>query len=324
MSTNTAVGSLRLWSDELEAMRAEARAAIEAGRDSMYLSERSGPELSRDERVAEQREMMARVTFTVPEAEERMIAGVPCRVHRPDGAARAVYLHFHGGGMVCGSAAMMDIPNQMTAREHDIAVVSVEYRKAPEFPWPAGPDDGLAVARELLGTGAAEFGTDRLLIGGESAGGYMTAAVALRVRDELGAIDRIDGLNMVFGILDFGRSPSQRGMRPTDEFDVLSVDGIELIADCYLPGRTDDERRAPEISPAYADLRGLPPCFVSVGTCDHLLDDSLLFATRAAAAGVAVDLFVLPEMPHAYQMFDCGITRAWNAAQSQWIADHLH
>jgi acetyl esterase/lipase len=225
--------------------------------------------------------------------------------------------------MVAGCAAMMDIPNQMMAREHSIAVVSVDYRKAPEFPWPAGPDDGVAVARELLATGESEFGTDRMLIGGESAGGYLTAAVALRVRDELGAIGRVDGCNMVFGILDFGRSPSQRGMRPTDEFDVLSVDGIELITDCFLPGRTDDERRAPEISPAYADLRGLPPCFVSVGTCDHLLDDSLLFATRAAAAAVEVDLFVLPEMPHAFQMFDCGITRAWGAAQAAWIASRL-
>jgi acetyl esterase/lipase len=95
------------------------------------------------------------------------------------------------------------------------------------------------------------------------------------------------------------------------------------VTECYLPGRTNDERQAPEISPAYADLRGLPPCFVSVGTCDHLLDDSLLFAARAAAAGVDVDLFVLPEMSHAFQMFDCGITRAWAAAQSAWLGARL-
>ena len=117
--------------------------------------------------------------------------------------------------------------------------------------------------------------------------------------------------------------PSQRGVRPSDEFDILDPDFIRLVADCYLPGRTTDERRAPEISPAFADLRGLPPCFVSVGTCDHLLDDSLIFATRAAAAGVEVDLFVLPEMSHAFQMFDCGITRAWSAAQTDWMAAHL-
>jgi acetyl esterase/lipase len=322
MDMQTQVGSFRLWSDEIEAMRAEARAAVDAGKDSPYIGDRSN-EGTPAEQIARQREQMAQYTYTVPEAEERVIGGVPCRVLRPDGAARAVYLHFHGGGMVAGSASMMDIPNQMTSREHDVVVVSVEYRKAPEFPWPAGPDDGVAVARELLATSESEFGTDRMLIGGESAGAYMTAAVALRVRDEVGAIDRVDGLNLVFGVYDWGRSPSQRGKRPSDDFDVLSVDGVEVITEAFLPGRTDEDRRSPEISPAYADLRGLPPCFVSVGTCDHLLDDSLLFATRASAAGVPVDLFVLPEMPHAFQIFDCGITRAWAAAQSAWIANHL-
>src|SRR5262249_34689648 len=219
----------RLWSDELEVMRDEARAAIAAG--SQWFNDRPPPGASRDEHVAAQREAMVATTFTVPEAEEREFGGVPCRVLLPDGDARAIYLHFHGGGMVAGSASMMDIPNQMLAKEHDVAVVSVDYRKAPEFPWPAGPDDGVAVARELFEKGEAEFGTDRTLIGGESAGGYMTAAVALRVRDELGAIDRVDGLNLTFGIYDWGRSPSQRGQRPTDEFDVLSVDTISLVTE---------------------------------------------------------------------------------------------
>ena len=222
---------------------------------------------------------MAAVTFPVPDAEEREIAGVPVPGHPARGRRRVRSIsHFHGGGMISGSAAMMDIPNQMLARELGVTVVSVEYRKAPEFPWPAGPDDGVAVARELLEQRAAEFGTERLLIGGESAGGYMAAAVALRVRDELDAIDRVAGLNLTYGIYDWGGTPSQRGRRPKDGFDMLSPEFVRLVADCFLPGRTDDERRAPEISPAYADLRGLPPCFVSVGTCDHLLDDSLLFA----------------------------------------------
>jgi len=317
------VGTFRLWSDEIDAMRADARAAIAAGRESMLLDEKPSPGLSRDEQVAIARESMARVTFASPDAEERSLAGVPCRVFRPDGDARAVYLHFHGGGMISGSATTMDIPNQMMSKQLGIAVVSVEYRKAPEFPWPAGPDDGVAVARELLATGASEFGSDRLLVGGESAGGYMAAAVALRVRDELHAIDRVDGLNLTYGVFDWSGSASQRGRRPCDDFDILSPEFIELVSDCYLPGRTADERRAPDVSPAFADLRGLPPCFVSVGTADHLLDDSLLFAARASAAGVDVDLFVLPEMPHAFQMFDCGITRAWWAAQESWMAAHL-
>ncbi len=317
------MGTFRLWPDEIEAMRGEARAVVEAGRATMLLDEKPPAGLSRDEQIAAARESMARVTFPVPEAEAVEIGGVPCRVIRPEGAPRGVYLHFHGGGMISGSASMMDIPNQMLARELDVTVVSVDYRQAPEFPWPAGPDDGVAVARAVFERAPSALGGGRLLIGGESAGAYMTAAVALRVRDELHAIDRVDGLNLTYGVYDFGGTPSQRGVRPSDDFDILSPEFVALVTDCYLPGRTTDERRAPEISPAYADLRGLPPCFVSVGTCDHLLDDSLLFATRASAAGVDVDLFVLPEMSHAFQMFDCGITRAWTAAQTAWMAKRL-
>ncbi len=309
---------MRLWSDEIEAMRAEARAVVAAGNTFLTVEALPGNP-SRDERVAAARASIDETTFPVPEAEARAIGGVACRVHRPDAEPRAVYLHFHGGGMISGSASLMDIPNQMLAREHGVAVVSVEYRKAPEFPWPAGPDDGEAVARALLDDGAAELGSQRLLVGGESAGGYMAAAVALRIR-AMGAIDRVDGLNLTYGVHDWGGNPSQRGVRPTDGPDILSPEFMQLARECFVPGMSDDERRAPEVSPAAADLRGLPPCFVSVGTSDHLFDDSLTLATRAAAAGVDIELFVLPELPHAFQVFDCGITRAWAAAQSKWMA----
>ena len=180
----------------------------------------------------------------MPEAVEQHIAGVRCRVFRPDGPTRAVYLHFHGGGMIAGSPEMMDFPNRALSRDLDVAVVSADYRKAPEHPWPAGPDDGVAVAAWLLEHAEAEFGASRILIGGESAGGYMTAAVALRVRDELGAIDRVTGLNLVFGVYDWGGTPSQRGARPHDGFDVLSPEGVEFVAECFLPGTTEAERRS--------------------------------------------------------------------------------
>ena len=207
------MGTFRLWSDEIEAMRAEARAVIEAGRESMMLQPKPSPDLPRDEQVAAARESMAAVTFPVADAEERDVGGVACRVFRPETAPSAIYLHFHGGAMMSGSAASMDILNQMHSRDLGIAVVSVEYRQAPEFPYPAGPDDGVAVARELLGDVGSELGSDRLLIGGESAGGYMAAAVALRVRDELHAIDRVIGLNLVYGSFDWSATPSQRGRR---------------------------------------------------------------------------------------------------------------
>jgi len=310
---------LRLWSDEVEAMRAEARAAVEAG-IGMFSPTDAAPGLSRDERVRQQRATMP--AFPAPEAIERHIAGVRCRTFlaADDRRPRAVYLQLHGGGMVAGSPEVMDFPNRELTREHDVVVVSPDYRKAPEHPYPAGPDDAYAVAEWLVKHAEAEYGTDRLVIGGESAGGYLAALVALRLRDRLGgALDRVLGLNLVFGVYDWGRTPSQRGMRPHQGPDILSPDGIEFVTDCYLPGRTDEERRAPEISPAYADLHGLPPMLLSVGTCDHLLDDTLLFAARAAAAGGDVELFVAPDMPHAFFAFGCAITTLWAERLNAWF-----
>ncbi|MDZ4828043.1 MAG: alpha/beta hydrolase [Actinomycetota bacterium] len=317
------MATLRLWSDELEAMRPEAREAVAHGMGFFDNASADESKMTQSERVASHRALLASSYVTVPEAEEREIAGVRCRVFRPDGAPVAVYLHFHGGGMMAGAPEMMDYPNREMARTYGVAVISVDYRKAPEHPWPAGPDDGVAVAQWLLENGEKEFGTSRILIGGESAGGYMAAITGLRVRDELGGIDRVEGLNLVFGVYDWGRSPSQRGLRPHDGTDILSVDGIEFFTDCFVPGMTSEERRGPNISPAYADLRGLPPCLMSVGSCDHLLDDTLMLASRAAAAGVDVDLFVAPELPHAFMMVDCGITKLWAAQTHDWFETRL-
>jgi acetyl esterase/lipase len=317
------MATMKLWSEEIEALRAEARAAVAKGSEFFPTAPTDDAALGRDERVARDREAHDASTFAIGDTEEREIAGVRCRVFRADGDARAIYLHFHGGGMVSGSPEMMDYPNQTLAKQLGVSVVSADYRKAPEHPFPAGPDDGLAVARWLLADGAREFGSDRMLIGGESAGGYMTLITGLRIRDELGAIDRVLGLNLIFGVFDWGRTPSQRGMRAHDGMDVLDPPGIEFVSECYLPGMTDEQRRAPEISPAFADLHGLPPCLVSVGSCDHLLDDSLLVAARASAAGVDVDLFVAPDMPHAFFAFDCALTRLWFEYQQDWLEARL-
>jgi acetyl esterase/lipase len=313
---------LRLWSDEIDEMRAEARAAVQAGIGMFANLEVRSWELSREERVSQQRAAMPSVP--APEAVERLIAGVPCRAFLPptrdDRGPRAVYLHFHGGGMVTGSPEMMDFPNRDLARDLGVVVVSSGYRKAPEHPYPAGPDDAFAVAAWLVEHAATEFGTDRIVIGGESAGGYLTALVALRLRDRLAtAFDRVVGLNLVFGVYDWGRTPSQRGLRPHDGPDLLDPEGIEFITECYLPGQTEEERRAPDISPAYADLHGLPPMFMSVGTADHLVDDTLLLATRAAAAGNEVELFVAPDMPHAFFVFPCAMSKLWAERLNAWL-----
>ncbi|MCD9624865.1 alpha/beta hydrolase [Rhabdothermincola salaria] len=318
---------MRLWSEESEEQRDEARAVVTAGMAAIAEAFAGQGEPPAD---MHERAFFARTSFaqTFPAAEgsgvDRELAGVPCRLFVPDGRASAVYLHFHGGGMILGAPVMSDPANAALCRDHQLAVVSVDYRLAPEHPHPAGPDDGLAVAEWLLENAAETFGTDRLLIGGESAGGYMAAAVLLRLRDELGAGDRVDGANLVFGVYDWGLSPSQRGVRATDGPDMLDPDGIAMFGECYLPGTTLEERRAPEISPAFADLRGLPPALFSVGSADHLLDDTLLMATRWVAAGNEADLFVAPDMPHGFQAFPCAITTAWSRRTDEWFADILN
>jgi acetyl esterase/lipase len=316
---------MQLWPSEIEAMREEARQAVATGIGAIgeVLGERADPSGDRRQRALEQRERFARLFVTVPEATERQIAGVRCRVFVPEGAATGVYLDFHGGGMIIGAPELNDLANRDLCRRHRLAVVSVDYRLAPEHPYPAGPDDGLAVATWLLEHAEQEFGSGRLLVGGESAGGYMAAAVLLRIRDELGAADRVAGAKLVFGVYDWGRSASQRGLRAHRGPDVLSPEGIQFFADCYLPGRTDDERRDPAVSPAFADLRGLPPALMSVGTCDHLLDDTLLLATRWAAAENALDLFVAPDMPHGFMAFPCEITKRWARHSTAWLSGVL-
>jgi len=317
---------MRLWSDEIEALRPEAQKVIAEGMD--FLLEMLGrddepPATDQAARVAAMRAAFSKVYAPVPEAEDREIAGVRCRVIRSEGPTTAVYLHFHGGAMVIGAPEVNDISNLDLARRFGMTVVSVDYRKAPEHPYPAGPDDGVAVARWLVEHAEDEFGSARLLTGGESAGAYMAAAVLLRVRDELGAIERFEGANLVFGVYDWGKTPSQRGIRYTESPDILDTDQIRFITDCYLPGRTDDERRDPAISPLFADLRGLPRAFMSVGTADHLADDTLMLAPRWAAAGNKVELFVAPDMPHAFMGFPCGITDAWWKTMFDWFADVL-
>ncbi len=320
---------MRLWTDEVEAMRPEARAAVDESLAVIIeMMGGRGPgadatTLTRDEQVAKARKDMEVAYFPSPDAQRREIAGVPCRVFTPEGPATAVYLHFHGGGMVVGAPEMSDYASVDFRDRFGVAVVSVDYRLAPEHPHPAGPDDGVAVAAWLLEHGEREFGSSRIIVGGESAGGYMAAIVVLRIRDELHAVERVIGANLVFGVYDWGRSPSQRGTRPTTGLDLLDPLGIEFFTECYLPGMTDDERRDPSISPAFADLHDLPPALMAVGTSDHLCDDTLTLAARWAAAGSEVELLVLPEMPHGFMAVPCGMTELWTKTTYAWFADLL-
>ena len=293
---------MRLWHDDIEALRPaierEAPLFIEA-----FLANRPGPDaahMARAERIARHRAGMEAMTFPSEEGRDRMIPGpgglLRLRVFRPEGPARGVLLHIHGGGWVTGRPEMNDPVNEAVCRSDQIAVVSVDYRLAPEHPFPAAVDDCEAAAVWLLANAGRELGSERLLIGGESAGAHLAAATLLRVRDRYDAATRFVGANLVFGAYDLGRLPSQRGVGA--HADILTPGDLEFFLDLFTPGLDAEARRDPAISPLYANLVGLPPALFTVGTADHLLDDTLLLAARWSVAGNPTELLVYPGAPH--------------------------
>jgi acetyl esterase/lipase len=209
--------------------------------------------------------------------------------------------------MMLGSPRMNDTGNAGLCERHRITVISVDYRLAPEHPFPAGGDDCLAVARWVL-----EREKGPIVLGGESAGGYYAALTLLRIRDELGAIDRISGANLVFGVYDLSGTPTGLGVRPNEVPDILTGDLGEFVLECYLPGRSRLDARAAAFSPLYAHLHDLPPAIFTVGSADHLLDDTLFMARRWEAYGNHAELAVYPDCIHGFVGFPMELAKRAN------------
>jgi acetyl esterase len=222
---------------------------------------------------------------------------IPLRVIAP-GHVRGVYLHIHGGGWVLGSAEQQDPMLEKIADNTGLAVVSVEYRLAPEDPYPAGPDDCEFAASWLVRNAKAEFGSDVLTIGGESAGAHLSAVTVLRMRDRYG-FTGFRGANLVYGAFDLSMTPSQRAFG--NRRLVLRTIDMQQFYNAFLPAVTD--RRVPDISPLYANLTGLCPALFSVGTQDALLDDTLFMHARWIAAGNETELAIYPGGAHGFTLF---------------------
>jgi acetyl esterase len=252
--------------------------------------------------------------------ETRTIAGVPVRIFVPE-KVDAVYLHFHGGGFAIGVAAMNDIPNAEIASACNLAVVSVDYRLAPEHPYPAGPDDCEVVANWLVENAGEEFGTEKLLVGGESAGGNLAAATLIRVRDHIGAADMFLGANLVYGVYDLTGTPSTRSS--DDESLVLRRSDIEAFSELYLGDMSWEDRRDPFVSPLYADLSELPPALFTVGGADPLVDDTLFMACRWQMAGNDAELVFYPESPHGFDMFPTKAAARSRVRQTEWLTHRV-
>ncbi|HEU4429146.1 MAG TPA: alpha/beta hydrolase fold domain-containing protein [Myxococcota bacterium] len=247
----------------------------------------------------------------IPGFETREIPGprgpIRLRTFVPDDV-RAVYYDVHGGGFFMGAPEMDDRDNAAIARRARCAIVSVDYRLAPEHPYPAGPDDCEAAALWLLAHAQRELGASRLAIGGGSAGANLAATTLVRLRDRHQSASRFCAANLVFGVYDLSGTPSQRSA------------GLPSYRDLYLPKIRGDDRKHPDISPLYADLSGLPPALFTVGTADSLYDDSLFLHARWRAAGNESELAIYPECVHGFTMFPIAMARAANARIHEWLA----
>ena len=257
----------------------------------------------------ELRAAMAANRVPVPEVpiahyEDLVIAGhdggdVPVRVYRPavDGVVRPAIVFYHGGGWVIGGLDTHDNSARMMANATDAVVVFVDYRLAPEAPFPVPVEDCYA---GLLWTvaNAATYGIDptRLAVVGDSAGANLAAAVALMSRDRGGPALRYQLLVYPCTDMNPARWPSM-----TDNANgyFLTTDSMVWFYDQYAPNV--DDRTHPYASPIHADdLSGLPPAFVITAEFDPLRDEGEAYGERLRAAGVATDIARYDGMIHGF------------------------
>ncbi len=255
---------------------------------------------------------------------DQVEAGVPLRVYRPQAVASGgALLWLHGGGLIVGRPAADDGRCAPWARDLGLVVVSVDYRLAPEHPFPAALDDAHTAWRWFQGAAGA-LGVDpaRIAVGGASAGGGLAACLAQRLRDEGGAMPA--GQLLVYPMLD-DRTAARRELDDAGHF-VWHNRSNRAGWSAYLgrePGATDVSAHA--VASRRSDLSGLPPAWIGVGALDLFVEEDRAYAARLEAAGVATELDVVPGAPHAFDAFAPGtpLTRAFMASQATFLRTHV-
>jgi monoterpene epsilon-lactone hydrolase len=223
------------------------------------------------------------------------LGGVPTAEITVDGVEpRHVVLYFHGGVYVMGDAFLAaDLASQVGRRTR-AKVISVDYRLAPEHPYPAAVDDALAAYQALLDNGTAP---SDIVFAGESAGGGLAIATLVNARDHQLPLPAAAFVMSPYADLTLaGTTLETKGKADP----LLSREALQARVPDYTAGL---DAALPLISPLFADLSGLPPLIIQAGTHEVLLDDALRLARRAATADVAVTLDVTPGVPHVFQAY---------------------
>ncbi|HET9094672.1 MAG TPA: alpha/beta hydrolase fold domain-containing protein [Solirubrobacteraceae bacterium] len=223
------------------------------------------------------------------------VGGVPAaEIEIASLCTSSVILYLHGGAYTMGSAASAAGLASELARRASACAVSVEYRLAPEHPYPAALDDAVAAYRGLLDAGAPP---SQIAVAGESAGGGLAVALLAALNDH--GLPQPSSAVVFSPWADLTLSGatmiSKASLDPS-----LTVDGLRRRATDYVGGASASDGL---VSPVFADLHGLPPLLIQVGSHEILLSDAIALAAHAAEHDVAVALEVTPEVPHVFQSF---------------------
>ena len=248
---------------------------------------------------------------------------IPVRVYRPaiEGGPRPGVVYFHGGGFVICDLDSHDGACRRLANASGAVVVSVDYRLAPEHPWPAAPEDAYAATR-WVADHAAELGIDdaRLALAGDSAGGNLTAVVALMARDRGGPPLAFQLL--VYPVIDLGSTRAQyASQRENGEGYFLTVPQMEWYRRQYLADEAHGEQ--PYASPIKASsLAGLPPACIVTAEMDPLRDEGEAYGGALEAAGVPVTVHRAPGMFHGFFNMDAVLDGSKDAQRVAFDALH--
>lgn len=256
----------------------------------------------------------------VAKVEDRTIdGGIGVRIYNPapDETGQPIMVFYHGGGFVIGDLDSHDSMARAIASQVGAVVVAVDYRLAPEHPFPAAVDDAFT-ALKWVSEHAAELGgdPDRLAVGGDSAGGNLSAVVAMLARDAGGPPVKFQML--WYPVTEWGAEhPS---LAENAEAPVLTVADMDRFREYYL-GDQDPTTLGIKLSPASAeDLKGLPATYIATAGYDPLRDDGARYAELLDKAGVPVELHEAETMVHGYVMFASIVPAATEAFQRSLTA----
>lgn len=212
--------------------------------------------------------------------EEIVLAGVKCESVKAEGVStKEVVLYFHGGGYTSGSPTTHRILTAHISRVTEREVIVVDYRLAPEHPFPAGLNDAFSVYTALLERG---YKGEEIIIGGDSAGGGMTMALSYKIRDSRVVLPK--ALFLLSPWADLTASgESHKTKVEIDPF--ITMKGLNTSSDAYC---SDEQLKDPLVSPVFGSMESLPPLYIQVGEEEILLSDSVMLRDRAEEAGVEV------------------------------------